>query len=145
MQAYNFRLCWTQDPQNQVAFPLPSSYDPAQWALLRRALSASNQELEAGKESTASHTATTDGVSLQNFFIINDVGGNKTDINNGGGMGTDFVGGSWSYPKANYSERRRIFVNHKEYILGLLHFLATDGVVPVSMTFFPTFQNVHNA
>jgi hypothetical protein len=36
------------------------------------------------------------------------------------------VGGSWDYPEANYSSRQRIFEAHKDYTLGLYHFLATD-------------------
>ena len=39
----------------------------------------------------------------------------KTDVNNGGGLGSDFVGGSWTYPDANYSERRRLFDAHVTY------------------------------
>ena len=45
-------------------------------------------------------------------------------------MGTDFVGGSWAWPEANYSERATIFQAHKDYTLSLFHFLKTDGAVP---------------
>jgi hypothetical protein len=38
VQAYNFRLCMTQDTQNFRPVPPPTRYDPAQWELLRRVL-----------------------------------------------------------------------------------------------------------
>jgi hypothetical protein len=49
------------------------------------------------------------------------------------GMGTDFVGGSWSWPDADYTERAAIFQSHKDYTLSLFHFLKTDASVPVGV------------
>ena len=45
-------------------------------------------------------------------------------------MGTDFVGGSWAWPDANYAERAEMFQSHKDYTLSLFHFLKTDASVP---------------
>ena len=36
MQAYQFRLCLTDVPENRVPFPKPAGYDPARYELLRR-------------------------------------------------------------------------------------------------------------
>ena len=51
----------------------------------------------------------------------------------GGGLGTDMVGGSWLWPNASYAEREVIFQQHKDYTLGLFHFLRTDPAVPASL------------
>jgi hypothetical protein len=50
----------------------------------------------------------------------------KYDLNNGGPISTDFIGGSWQYPNANYSERDTIFEAHKLYTQSFLWFMSTD-------------------
>lgn len=65
-----------------------------------------------------------------------DLGNNKTDCNNHGGISTDMVGGSWSWPDASYQERLRLFEAHKEYTLGLLHFMGHDPASPASLQVF---------
>ena len=37
------------------------------------------------------------------------------DLNNGGPISTDFIGGSDRYPNASYAERAQIFQQHKFY------------------------------
>eukprot|EP00039_Didymoeca_costata_P033056 m.40512 g.40512 ORF g.40512 m.40512 type:complete len:634 (+) comp9672_c0_seq1:172-2073(+) len=119
VQAYNFRLCFTKDPLNRRVFPAPKSYNTSQWELLRRVfLSATQNNLQ---------------LDVSSFFGIRDVGNNKTDVNNGGGLSTDYVGASYMWPTANYSERALIFDDHKEYTLGLIHFLLSDTIVPTSL------------
>ena len=36
VQAYNFRLCLSDTPANQVAFAMPAGYDPKRYELLAR-------------------------------------------------------------------------------------------------------------
>ena len=40
VQAYNFRLCYTQDPANRLPHRKPAKYDPAKYRLLARYLEA---------------------------------------------------------------------------------------------------------
>ena len=40
VQAYNFRLCMTDDPDNKVAWSKPERYDPSRYELLLRYLLA---------------------------------------------------------------------------------------------------------
>ncbi len=40
IQAYNFRLCLTNDPNNRIPFEKPAGYDPQQYVLLARYLKA---------------------------------------------------------------------------------------------------------
>jgi len=116
VQAYCFRLCMTTNTSGAafVPFPAPLHYDPMQWELLRRAVNGTS-------------------AGLADFFILSDIGGGKTDTNNGGGLSTDMVGGSHEWPTANYSHREQIFAAHKDYTLGLFHFLRTDSAVPAKL------------
>jgi hypothetical protein len=57
----------------------------------------------------------------------------KTDTNNNGPFSTDYIGGNWDYPEANYATRARIWQAHVDYIQGFLYFLANDPQVPVPL------------
>ncbi|MCI0745826.1 MAG: FAD-dependent oxidoreductase, partial [Verrucomicrobia subdivision 3 bacterium] len=54
----------------------------------------------------------------------------KTDINNNGGFSTDFIGESYDYPEASYSERESIARRHENYTRSFITFLATSPRVP---------------
>lgn len=116
VQAYNFRLCLTDRKENQVAFHLPSGYDPGKYELLRRYL------VQKGNS-----------VRMRDLFIISPLPNGKFDINNLGPISTDFIGGSWEYPEANYQRRDQIREEHKRYIQGLLYYLGNDPAVPLSL------------
>ena len=36
----------------------------------------------------------------------------KADFNNQGAFSTDYIGGSWDYPDANYARRKEIWQAH---------------------------------
>ncbi len=119
VQAYNFRLCLTKNPQNRKPIEPPPGYDPARYELLGRYFVAL---AEAGKM-----------VGLGDFLKIDMVTPEKTDINNQGGFSTDYIGMSDRYPEADYVTRAQIWNEHLEYIQGFLTFLATDTRVPESL------------
>ena len=112
VQAYCFRLCLTKNPENQIPFTRPDSYDPAKYELSRRLIRAGHPK------------------SLNNLLIISGMPNQKTDINSLAGQSTDFYGQNWSYPDGDYAERARIWKEHEEYTKGLVWFLATDEAVP---------------
>lgn len=109
VQAYNFRLCLTQDPKIRIPFPEPPNYDPARFELLRR-------YLQAGVWEAMKHH-----VHMQN---------GKTDLNNFGGFSTDHIGANHEFPDGDYETRERIFQDHVNYTLGMLYYLANDKSVP---------------
>lgn len=109
VQAYNFRLCLTQDPKIRIPFPEPPNYDPDRFILLERYLR------------TGIFDAMNLHVHMQN---------GKTDLNNFGGFSTDHIGANHEWPDADYETRERIFQDHFEYTLGMLYFLANDERVP---------------
>lgn len=116
VQAYNFRLCLTKNPENKKPIEPPPGYDAKQYELLGRYFDALKA---AGKD-----------VTIRNFLKIDMVTPQKTDINNNGGFSTDFIGANYSYPEADYATREKIWKEHENYIRGFLTFLATDERVP---------------
>jgi FAD dependent oxidoreductase len=118
VQAYNFRMCLTDDPANQVPFPKPSGYTPARYALLAAFLDAATKA--AGRPLT-----------MHDVMSPDELGRNhKLDVNNNGAFSTDYIGGSWSYPDADYATRQNIWQAHVDYVAGFFYFLAHDPQVP---------------
>lgn len=114
IQAYNFRLCVTNDASNRVPFAMPESYNPDDWELFRR-MNAISPPTQVPSCNTS---------PLQN---------NKYDMNNCGAISSDLIGGSWAYPEANYSQRAVIWQQHKNYTQSLLWFLSSDLSVPLNI------------
>jgi hypothetical protein len=109
VQAYCFRMCLTNVPENRVAFPKPEGYDPAQYELLARTLAAGWDEV---------------------FRKFDAVPNGKTDTNNHGPFSTDNIGMNYDYPEASYERRWEIIDEHTTYQQGLLWFLSHDERVP---------------
>jgi len=116
VQAYNFRLCYTQKPTNRLPHIVPSGYAPADYELLARYLEAL---LAAGKKPR-----------LEEFWNPIWMPNGKTDINNNGGFSTDFIGGNYVYPDGDYETRAKIWQVHVNYTLGFIYFLASSDRVP---------------
>ena len=112
VQAYNFRLCLSTDPNNQLPFEMPEDYDASRYELVLRMLEKMRWK------------------SVSNLLLINKMPNNKTDVNHKGGFSIDFIGGNWDYPEADYEKRARIWKDHENYIKGFLYFLATDKRLP---------------
>jgi hypothetical protein len=119
VQSYNFRLCFSDDPANQIRFPKPERYSAARYELLAHLLSA-----RTAAEGAAPKLAT--------LLKIDPIENHKADVNNNGAFSTDYIGGSWDYPNATYAKRAEIWQAHKDYIAGLLYFLANDPQVPAA-------------
>ena len=109
VQAYCFRMCLTNCPENRVPFPKPADYDPAQYELLLRVLQAGWRET---------------------FEKFDPIPNHKTDTNNHGPFSTDNIGRNYDYPEADYARRREIVREHESYQQGLMYFLANDSRVP---------------
>jgi FAD-dependent oxidoreductase family protein len=118
VQAYNFRMCLTDDPTNQVPFPKPRSYTSTRYELLMHFLAVATDA--AGRPLTMVDVMKPDLLGHNR----------KTDVNNNGAFSTDYIGGSWEYPDANYKTRERIWQAHADYVAGFFYFLANDPRVP---------------
>jgi hypothetical protein len=119
VQAYNFRLCYTQDAANRLPHRKPARYDPAKYELLARYLEA----LVAARHKP----------ELKAFWDPIWMPNGKTDINNNGGFSTDFIGANYAYPEADYASRAQIWQAHEDYVRGFVYFLATSPRVPGNM------------
>jgi len=112
VQAYNFRICLTDDPANRIPITRPENYHPEWYELLVRLM-----EKRPWK-------------SLQDGFIWSRMPNHKTDINNRNGFSTDMIGMNWEYPEADYATREKIWQAHVDYTKGLLYFVGNDPRVP---------------
>jgi hypothetical protein len=118
VQAYNFRMCLTDDPNNQVPISKPKNYDPKRYELLVRFLKKAEEV--SGRS-----------LNIADVMKPDRLGRNrKLDVNNNGAFSTDYIGGSWNYPDADYKTRERIWQAHKDYVAGFFYFLQNDPQVP---------------
>jgi len=109
IQAYCFRMCLSNHPDNRVAFPRPDNYDSNRYELLARVY-------DKGWRAT--------------FNKFDKLPNRKTDTNNHGPVSTDYIGMNYDYPEASYERRKEIIKDHENYQKGLMYFTANDPRVP---------------
>jgi len=109
VQAYCFRMCLTNHPENRIPFAKPEGYEESDYELLFR-------NYEAGYQGTP--------------WINSSMPNKKTDTNNRDGFSTDFIGQNYAWPQGSYSERDEIRARHLKYQQGLTWTLANHPRVP---------------
>jgi hypothetical protein len=119
VQAYNFRICLTDNPANRIEITRPEGYDSTMFELLVRVFEAQP-----------------DMRKINDYFIWSRMPNQKTDINNRGGFSTDMIGMNYEYPEADYQRRKEIVKNHEFYTKSLLYFYKTDPRVPKELQDF---------
>ncbi|SMO44063.1 FAD-dependent oxidoreductase [Fodinibius sediminis] len=119
VQAYNFRLTLTDDPDNRIPITRPADYDSTRYELLARLFEAQPEHRD-----------------INDYFIWTRMPNRKTDVNNRGGFSTDMIGRNHQYPEASYEQRREIIQVHENYTKGLLYFYKTDPRVPEQLQSF---------
>ena len=112
VQAYCFRMCLTDAPENRLPLAQPEGYDPTQYELLLRIYAA-------GWRGTTAR--------------FGPVPNRKTDSNNFGPFSTDNIGYNYDYPDASYERRREIVREHEKYQKGWLYFVTHDPRVPADV------------
>lgn len=113
IQAYNYRVCLTTDPNNRIPIERPVGYREIDHELLLRNFDAGDMRLPALVEPLAD--------------------GKKVDWNNMHAVGSDYPGANWEYPEASYERRREIEKEHETYIRGFLWTMANNSRVPESI------------
>lgn len=118
---YNFRLTVAKDPALQVPFPAPQHYDAARYSLLADWL--------------RDQTAQKKPVKLADILDLYARRNGKFELNNKQSaiFSLGHFGGQFDWPDATYEQRARIYADHLDYTLGLLHFLASDASVPANV------------
>lgn len=109
VQAYCFRMCLTDVPENRIPFVKPANYRELDYELLLR-------NFEAGEKGHP--------------WINSKMPNRKTDTNNRTGFASDFIGRNWAWPEASYAEREKILKEHLDYQMGLMWTLANHPRVP---------------
>lgn len=107
LQAFCFRVCLTQDPDNQIPFHAPPDYEREEYEIYLRYLKA------GGKLYTPRAT-------LPN---------GKTDLGAWHDLSHNLYGMNRGYPEASYQRRQEILEYHRDFTQGLFYFLATDPEV----------------
>ena len=109
MQAYCFRMCLTNHPENRIPFAKPEGYEEADYELLFR-------NYEAGYKGTP--------------WINSSMPNRKTDTNNRDGVSTDFIGQNYEWPQGSYELRDEIRDKHLQWQQGLMWTLANHPRIP---------------
>lgn len=120
IQAYCFRMCLTDVPENRIPFKKPDDYREIDYELLFR-----NYEARTG--------SIRDMYSYGNSllpWINSSMPNRKTDTNNKFGFSTDYIGKNYEFPEASYEEREKIVESHRNYQMGLMWTLANHPRIP---------------
>lgn len=112
IQAYNYRLTLTDDPNNQIPFEKPVGYSEKEHELLFRNFEAGDHRLPGRR------------VNLPK---------RKIDWNSFGAVGTDMAGANKGYSDGDYKTRLQIEKRHEIYIKGHFWALANHPRVPDSI------------
>ena len=113
IQAYNYRMCLTDVPENSIPIQKPEQYREIDYELVFRALAL--------------------GMPWDRFFKLDLLPNRKTDSNNASGISTDFIGMNYHYIESSYKEREKIALAHKNWQLGLVWTLQYHPRVPVKI------------
>ncbi|NLR77242.1 FAD-dependent oxidoreductase [Chitinophaga eiseniae] len=112
VQAYNFRICLTNQANNMIPITQPEGYDASRYELLLRVLEKAPAK------------------GLGSFLKFDEMPNGKTDINNNGAFSTDMIGMNYNYPEADAATRQQIIREHEQYNKGLLYFIGHDPRMP---------------
>jgi hypothetical protein len=109
VQAYNFRMCTTDAPDNRITWEKPEGYDEKMFELALR-------NVEAG--------------DLRISWAPTPMPNRKTDTNNNFAVSTDYIGMNYDYPDGDYATRERIWKAHELWQKGLMWTYANHPRVP---------------
>nr|MCU0779540.1 FAD-dependent oxidoreductase [Akkermansiaceae bacterium] len=113
LQAYCYRMCLTDVPENRVEIKKPEGYDEAGYEILFRAIAAGQNG---------------------GFFKLSPMPNRKTDSNNNGGISTDFIGmnygDDWNWATLDHKQRESLAAKHRDWQLGLVWSLQNHPRVP---------------
>lgn len=112
-QAYCYRMCLTDVPENRVMIEKPEGYSEADYEILFRSI-------EAGQK--------------WGWFKTSPMPNRKTDSNNTGGISTDYIGmnygDDWNWATLSHSEREALAAKHKQWQVGLVWTVQNHPRVP---------------
>jgi hypothetical protein len=128
IQAYNYRLCLTDDPAIRVAIEKPKNYRREEFASIVEDIALGRYAHRAGV--TPTHEKELQGIGrITNMVTLPN---RKTDSNNQhlAFVSTDLPEENYAWPTANWAWRDAFAVRLREYTLGLLWFVQNDAELP---------------
>jgi predicted GH43/DUF377 family glycosyl hydrolase len=128
VQAYCFRLCLTNVPENRVPFAKPAGYDPARYELIARYLNSTKMLPDFPEGGDIEHPVLGNNLTRGTPVVIMPNG--KSDSNNKDPVGFNLYAGNYDYADADYATREKIIQDHVDWQQGLIWFMATDERVP---------------
>ncbi len=111
VQAYTYRLCLTDVPENRVMIEKPIDYDESEYEILFRAVES----------------------RVHRFFKTCPLPNRKADCNNTGIVSIDYIGKSWEWTEADHAKRQEIAYAHQKWQRGLLWTLQNHPRIPPSI------------
>lgn len=129
VQAYNFRVCMTDDPALKIDWARPARFDERQYVLATRWF---NSDKDRYNEQLRDWSDNPSDVPLKFDRLPNTTPGgyHKTDTNNHGAVSSDFIGANYAWPEGDYATRERIFQQHVAYQQGFYWHMANCPDVP---------------
>lgn len=146
VQAYNYRLCLTDNPSNRIPFPKPENYDRSEFvSLVDDVLDGRNtnfsmasvtpEDMARNREVILNGGKTTipgDRWGIAKIVNMVRLPNGKTDANNQhlALISTDLPEENWGWPTGSWEWRDRFCRRLKDYTLGLLWFASHDEALP---------------
>lgn len=133
IQAYNFRMCMTNDPALKIDWEKPEGYDDVEYELARRWFAAEDKGWNKGWNDKVPNYAGRPESLLKKFDVLRRLEDSpfyKTDTNNHGPFSTDFIGANYAWPDGSYAERERSFQHHVRWTKGFFWMMANDDRIP---------------
>lgn len=126
IQAYNFRLCLTDRPENRTPFPKPPGYNREEYASLA-------EDLKLGRMPGV-HVQEHEWDGIGRITNIVWLPNGKTDANNQhlAFISTDLPEENYAWPEADWAWRDKFQERLRNYTLGLFWYLQNDPEVPAS-------------
>ena len=146
IQAYNYRLCLTNDPSNRILPEKPKRYNRKEYLSLVEdvytgtfagvEMLSVTPEMQVANRRHIENGGTTqipgDPWGIAKITNMVDLPNGKTDANNQhlALISTDLPEENWQWPEENWQWRDRFAQRLKEYTLGLLWFAQNDEALP---------------
>lgn len=147
VQAYNYRLCLTDDPKQRIPFPKPENYNRDEYVSLIEDVWTGRHTWKAMKDVTADMMEANrqhllnggersitpwDSWGIEKIVSINTLPNNKVDANNqhSAFISTDLPEENWPWPVSSWEWRDNFAKRLRDYTLGLLYFAANDRELP---------------
>jgi hypothetical protein len=129
IQAFNFRLCLTKNPDDRVPVPRPARYDRSEFLPLAEDI---REGRTTGPPRTGDQVAALFWDSIGRVLNPVTIPNGKVDANNQhlNFLSSDLPEENWPWPTSGWDWRDRFAERLRDYTLGLVWFAQNDPAVP---------------